>query len=197
MAPRTLPKTDVLIIGGAMAYTFALAKEGKIGKSLVEPDKVDLARELIELGGDKLLLPVDTHCGDDFSGDCNKQVVEAGQIPDGFEGLDIGPRTADRFAEILSTAGTVVWNGPMGVFEWDHYSEGTRLIANSIARDGIVSVIGGGSTVDAVSKFGLEARMTHISTGGGASLEFMEGKDLPGIVSLLDADESYEKGVSG
>lgn len=176
---------DQVLIGGAMAYTFSLAQGGQLGTSLVEPDKVDLANQLLEEGGDKLVLPVDTHCGDDFSGDCNKQVVQAGQIPDGFEGLDIGPRTADRFAEILSTAGTVVWNGPMGVFEMPPFDEGTRRVAEAIANSEAISIIGGGDSAAAIEQLGFAEQVSHVSTGGGASLAMLEGRDFA-AVNLLD-----------
>ncbi len=176
---------DQVLIGGAMAYTFSLAQGGQLGTSLVEPDKVELAHQLLEEGGDKLVLPVDTHCGDDFSGDCNKQVVQAGQIPDGFEGLDIGPRTADRFAEILSTAGTVVWNGPMGVFEMPPFDEGTRRVAEAIANSEAISIIGGGDSAAAIEQLGFAEQVSHVSTGGGASLAMLEGRDFA-AVNVLD-----------
>lgn len=180
-----LGRCDQVLIGGAMAYTFSLAQGGQLGTSLVEPDKVELASQLLEEGGDKLVLPVDTHCGDDFSGDCNKQVVQAGQIPDGFEGLDIGPRTADRFAEILSTAGTVVWNGPMGVFEMPPFDEGTRRVAEAIANSEAISIIGGGDSAAAIEQLGFAEQVSHVSTGGGASLAMLEGRDFA-AVNLLD-----------
>ena len=172
-----------------MAYTFSLAQGGKVGGSLVEPDKVDLAKELIELGGDKLMLPVDTHCGDDFSADCNKQTVAGGEIPDDFQGLDIGPKTAELFAEVIRDSKTVVWNGPMGVFEFEKFAQGTNALAYVLAdlvEDGAQVVIGGGDSAAAVKKANLTDKMTHVSTGGGASLELLEGKDLPGIAALDD-----------
>ncbi len=180
-----LGRCDQVLIGGAMAYTFSLAQGGQLGTSLVEPDKVELANQLLEEGGDKLVLPVDTHCGDDFSGDCNKQVVEAGQIPDGFEGLDIGPRTADQFAEILSTAGTVVWNGPMGVFEMPPFDEGTRRVAEAIANSEAISIIGGGDSAAAIEQLGFAEQVSHVSTGGGASLAMLEGREFA-AVNVLD-----------
>ncbi|MDP7206564.1 MAG: phosphoglycerate kinase, partial [Pirellulaceae bacterium] len=176
---------DQVLIGGAMAYTFSLAQGGQLGKSLVEPDKVELATELLRQGGDKLVLPVDTHCGDDFSGDCNKQVVQAGQIPEGYEGLDIGPRTADQYAAILSTAGTVVWNGPMGVFEMPPFDEGTRRVAEAIARSEATSIIGGGDSAAAIEQLGFADRVSHVSTGGGASLAMLEGQSFA-AVDILD-----------
>jgi phosphoglycerate kinase len=176
---------DKVLIGGAMAYTFSLAQGGQVGKSLVEEDKVDLARTLIEKGGEKLVLPVDTHCGDGFSSDCNKLVVNAGEIPDGYEGLDIGPKTADMYAEIARNAMTIVWNGPMGVFEMPPFDAGTRAVAEAVAASNGVSIIGGGDSAAAIAQFGLADRVTHVSTGGGASLEMLEGKAFE-AVGLLD-----------
>ena len=178
---------DRVLIGGAMAYTFSLARGGSVGQSLVEPDKAELALSLIEKGGDKLELPVDTHCGDDFSGDCNKQVVSAGEIPDGFEGLDIGPETAKRYAAIVADAKTVVWNGPMGVFEMPPFDAGTRTVADAIADSDATSIIGGGDSAAAIEQLGLADRVTHISTGGGASLEMLEGKSFDSVELLDDA----------
>lgn len=176
---------DQVLIGGAMAYTFALATGGKVGKSRVEPDKVELAKELIKSGGEKLLLPVDTHCGDGFSPDCNKKVVPAGQIPDNFEGLDIGPETAKKYAAVVKAAKTVLWNGPMGVFEMPPFDAGTRAVAQAIVDSGATSIIGGGDSASAIQQFGLADRVTHVSTGGGASLEMLEGKRFV-AVDLLD-----------
>ena len=191
---------DKILIGGGMAATFLNSTGIFVGSSPVEENFLEKAKKLLNNSPNtnvEIVLPVDVVVSAEFDSQSPYRTCPVSEIGEREMLLDIGPQTRDIYAKVLSDSSTVLWNGPMGVFEWDHYSEGTRLIANSIARDGIVSVIGGGSTVDAVSKFGLEARMTHISTGGGASLEFMEGKDLPGIVSLLDADESYEKGVSG
>ncbi|MAT15247.1 MAG: phosphoglycerate kinase, partial [Planctomyces sp.] len=176
---------DKILIGGAMAYTFSLAKGGKVGKSLVEPDKVELAKELIEKGGDKLVLPVDTHCGDAFSSDCNKEYVHAGEIKDDFEGFDIGPETAKMYAEIIRDAKTVVWNGPMGVFEMPPFDEGTRAVAQAIAQSDAVSIIGGGDSAAAVQQLGFADRVSHVSTGGGASLSMLEGQKFA-AVELLD-----------
>ncbi len=176
---------DHVLIGGAMAYTFSLAQGGKVGNSLVERDKVDLAKELIGKGGSKLVLPVDTHCGDRFSSDCKKQVVPLGQIPDGWEGLDIGPQTASKFSEILQSAKTVVWNGPMGVFELPPFDEGTRAIARAIAESDSVSIIGGGDSAAAIEQLGFADKVTHVSTGGGASLAMLEGQKFQ-AVELLD-----------
>ncbi|MCH8044572.1 MAG: phosphoglycerate kinase [Planctomycetes bacterium] len=176
---------DKVLIGGAMAYTFALATGGRIGDSLVERDKLDLARELIEQGGDKLLLPLDTHCGDAFSGDCNKQVVKAGEIPDGYEGLDIGPETARLFAGEVLAAKTIVWNGPMGVFEMPPFDEGTKAVAQAIADGQNVSIIGGGDSAAAIQQLGFADQVSHVSTGGGASLAMLEGRKFD-AVELLD-----------
>jgi phosphoglycerate kinase len=176
---------DKVLIGGAMAYTFSLALGGKVGKSRVEPDKVDLAKELLETGGAKLMLPVDTHCGDDFKPTCNKLVVPAGQIPDDYEGFDIGPETAKKFADVIKSARTVVWNGPMGVFEMPPFDAGTRAVAEAIVASGATSIIGGGDSAAAIQEFGLADKVTHVSTGGGASLEMLEGKKFV-AVELLD-----------
>lgn len=176
---------DKVLIGGAMAYTFALATGGKVGKSRVEPDRVELARELLQRGGSKLVLPVDTHCGDAFRGDCNKVVVPAGQIPDTFEGFDIGPETAKWYASEVANAGTVVWNGPMGVFEMPPFDAGTRAVAESIAASSATSIIGGGDSAAAVQQLGFADKVTHVSTGGGASLAMLEGEKFA-AVELLD-----------
>ena len=176
---------DQVLIGGAMAYTFSLAQGGQVGGSLVEKDKVDLAKSLIEKGGDKLVLPVDTHCGDDFSSDCNKQVVDAGEIPDGWEGFDIGPKTAAKYGEILKDAHTVVWNGPMGVFEMPPFDEGTKQVAQAIADSEATSIIGGGDSAAAVQQLGFADQVSHVSTGGGASLAMLEGQSFA-AVDLLD-----------
>ncbi len=176
---------DKILIGGAMAYTFALAQGGAVGKSLVEPDKVDLAKELIEKGGEKLMLPVDTHCGDDFNSDCNKVVVKAGEIPDDFEGLDIGPETAELYAETVRSAKTVVWNGPMGVFEMPPFDAGTKAVAQAIAQSDAVSIIGGGDSAAAIQQLGFADQVSHVSTGGGASLAMLEGQKFA-AVELLD-----------
>lgn len=176
---------DLVLIGGAMAYTFAKAQGGNLGKSRVETDKLDLARELIAKGGAKLMLPVDTHCGDDFKATCNKQVVKFGQVPEGFEGLDIGPETAKIYADKVKSAKTVIWNGPMGVFEMPPFDAGTRAVADAIAASSATSIIGGGDSAAAIEQFGLADKVTHVSTGGGASLEMLEGKKFT-AVELLD-----------
>ncbi|MFN7730611.1 MAG: phosphoglycerate kinase [Pirellula sp.] len=178
---------DSVLIGGAMAYTFSLAQGGKTGKSLVEKDKVELAKELIAAGGSKLVLPTDTHCGDAFSGDCNKQVVRAGEIPDGWEGLDIGPETAKRFADIVKSAKTVVWNGPMGVFEMPPFDAGTKAVAKAVADSDAISIIGGGDSAAAIEQLGFAEQVTHVSTGGGASLSMLEGEKFKAVEILDEA----------
>jgi phosphoglycerate kinase len=178
---------DKVLIGGAMAYTFSLAKGGKVGKSRVELDKVELARELIQIGGSKLVLPVDTHCGDAFSGDCNKRVVKAGEIPDDFDGFDIGPATAAQYAQELKNAKTVVWNGPMGVFEMPPFDAGTRIVAEAIANSSATSIIGGGDSAAAIQQLGFADKVSHVSTGGGASLSMLEGEKFAAVELLDDA----------
>jgi len=181
---------DHVLIGGAMAYTFSLAQGGRTGTSLVEPDKLELARELLARAGGKLVLPVDTHCADAFSASANKQVVKAGEIPEGFEGLDIGPETARRYAAIIRSAGTVVWNGPMGVFELPPFDAGTKAVADAVAEataQGAVTIIGGGDSAAAVEQLGYADRVSHVSTGGGASLEMLEGKAFETVAVLDEA----------
>lgn len=180
-----LDKVDTLIIGGAMAYTFFRAQGYSTGKSLVEEDKIDLAKELLakaEAKGVKLLLPVDTKCGKEFSEDTETLVVKSNEIPDDWEGFDIGPESIDLYKDVLSEAKTVLWNGPVGVFELKPFAVGTNAIAEYLAElTDCKTIIGGGDSAAAVTKAGLADKMTHISTGGGASLEFIEGKVLPGI----------------
>lgn len=180
---------DHVLIGGAMAYTFSLANGGKVGDSLVQPEKVDLAAELMEQGGEKLLLPIDTHCGDDFqnASTCNKQFVTAGNIPDGWEGMDIGPETVAQYSRIISTAKTIVWNGPMGVFEKPPFDEGTKAVAQAIADGDNISIIGGGDSAAAIKQLGFADRVTHVSTGGGASLAMLEGQAFEAVDVLDDA----------
>jgi len=176
---------DTVLVGGAMAYTFELARGRNVAQSLVEHDFVRLARELIEEGGDRLQLPTDTHCGDSFSSDCNRLVVEAGNIPVGFEGFDIGPETAQTYADVVSAASTVVWNGPMGVAEMPPFDAGTKAVAQAIADGESTSIIGGGDSAAAIKQLGFSDQVTHISTGGGASLEMLEGKSFESV-DLLD-----------
>jgi phosphoglycerate kinase len=178
---------DQVLIGGAMAYTFSLARGGQVGNSLVEPDKVELAGRLLASGGDKLVLPVDTHCGDAFSAQSNKKIVPAGEIPDGFQGLDIGPETARLYAQLVKEARTVVWNGPMGVFEMPPFDEGTKAVAQAIADGGGTSIIGGGDSAAAIAQLGFADRVSHVSTGGGAGLAMLEGKKFEAVELLDDA----------
>ena len=178
---------DQVLIGGAMAYTFALAQGGSIGKSLVETDKVPLAKELIASGGETLRLPVDTHCGDDFNSNCNKEVVTSGEITEQFEGLDIGPQTAASFSDVIRSAKTVVWNGPMGVFEMPPFDEGTKAVAQAVAESSAISIIGGGDSAAAIQQLGFADQVSHVSTGGGASLAMLEGKDFAAVDLLDDA----------
>ncbi len=178
---------DKVIIGGAMAYTFSLATGGAVGGSLVEPDKVDLAKELLTIGGDKLMLPIDTHCGDAFKGECAKKVVAAGEIPEGYQGLDIGPQTAKLFADTVRSAKTVVWNGPMGVFEMPPFDEGTKAVAAAIAESDAVSIIGGGDSAAAIQQLGFADKVSHVSTGGGASLSMLEGQKFAAVDVLDEA----------
>ena len=181
---------DTIIIGGGMAYTFSAAKGGKIGNSLCEPDWKDYANEMVAKAaakGVKLLLPVDTLCGDKFDPNANTLTVTAGEIPDGWEGMDIGPKTIELYCDAVKDAGTVIWNGPMGVFEFAAFAKGTEAVAEALSRTDAITIIGGGDSAAAVQQLGYADKMTHISTGGGASLEFMEGKELPGVACLLDA----------
>ena len=181
---------DTVIIGGGMAYTFSAAQGGKIGNSLFEADWQDYANEMVKKAADKgvkLLLPVDTVCGDKFAPDANTLTVDAGQIPDGWEGMDIGPKTIQLYCDAVKDAGTVIWNGPMGVFEFAAFAKGTEAVAEALSKTDAITIIGGGDSAAAVQQLGYADKMTHISTGGGASLEFMEGKELPGVACLLDA----------
>ena len=184
-----LDKVDTLIIGGGMSYTFSKAMGGKVGISFLEEDYCDFALNMLkkaEEKGVKLLLPVDHVVADDFSNDANIQVVSRGEIPDGWEGLDIGPETAKLYAEAVKTAKTVVWNGPMGCFEMPNFAKGTEAVAKALAETDAVTIIGGGDSAAAVNQLGYGDKMTHISTGGGASLEFLEGKELPGVAAAND-----------
>ena len=185
-----LDKVDTLIIGGGMSYTFQKALGGSVGNSLCENDKLDLAKEMLEKAkakGVRMLLPVDNVCGQEFSNDTMRITVHSKQIPDGWEGMDIGPNTQALFAAEIANAATVVWNGPMGVFEFPNFAAGTRAIAQALAdNQNCVSIIGGGDSAAAVEQMGYADKMTHISTGGGASLEFLEGKELPGVAALND-----------
>ena len=186
-----IEKVDMLIIGGGMAYTFFKANGLPIGTSICENDKLDLARELMQKARDKgvaFLLPVDNVIGREYSEDTTFMRIYSDAIPDGWMGLDIGEKTQELFSKCIQGAGTVVWNGPMGVSEWNNFASGTRSVAKAIAESEAVSIIGGGDSAAAVEALGYADRMTHVSTGGGASLEFLEGLDLPGIAALNDKD---------
>ena len=184
-----LDKADTIIIGGGMAYTFMKAQGGEIGGSLLEADKMDYALEMIEKAKQKgvnLLLPTDTVCAAEFAADAEPSVHPSMAIPAELQGLDIGPATTEAFCNATVGAGTIVWNGPMGVFEFPAFAEGTKAIAKALAESGSVTIIGGGDSAAAAEQLGFADRITHISTGGGASLEFLEGKELPGVACLLD-----------
>ncbi len=184
-----LGKADTIIIGGGMAYTFAKAQGGSIGQSLLEADKQEFALEMIAKArekGVKFLLPVDTLAAKEFSADAQPVVVDTMAIPDDMQGLDIGPKTVELFCDAVKGAGTIVWNGPMGVFEFDAFAGGTRAMAQAMADSGAVTIVGGGDSAAAVEQLGFADRITHISTGGGASLEFLEGRELPGVACLQD-----------
>ncbi len=181
---------DTIIIGGGMAYTFSAAQGGQVGDSLLEEDWKDYANDMVKKAADKgvkLLLPVDTVTADKFAPDAESNVVKAGQIPDGWQGLDIGPETVKLYCDAVADAGTVIWNGPMGVFEFEKFAAGTKAVAEALSKTSAITIIGGGDSAAAVQQLGYADKMTHISTGGGASLEFMEGKELPGVACLLDA----------
>lgn len=186
-----IDKCDTIIIGGGMAYTFMKYMGHNIGTSLLEVDWVDKAGEMMQTAKDKgvkFLIPVDNRCGKEYKEDTEVLVCKSDDIPDGWMGLDIGPKTEELFADAIDGAGTVIWNGPMGVSEWDNFASGTIAVAKAIADSGAISIIGGGDSVAAVTKLGFADKMSHISTGGGASLEFLEGKELPGIAALQDKD---------
>ena len=186
-----IDKCDTIIIGGGMAYTFMKYLGHNIGTSLLEADWVDKAGEMMQTAKDKgvkFLIPIDNRCGKEYKEDTEVLVCKSDDIPDGWMGLDIGPKTEKLFADAIDGAGTVIWNGPMGVSEWDNFASGTIAVAKAIADSGAISIIGGGDSVAAVTKLGFANQMSHISTGGGASLEFLEGKELPGIAALQDKD---------
>ncbi len=184
-----MDKVDTLIVGGGMAYTFFAAKGYSVGTSICEEDKIDMAREMMataEAKGVKFLIPVDNRLGKEYKEDTEVMIVDSDSIPDDWMGLDIGPKTETLFADAIKGAGTVIWNGPMGVSEWKNFASGTIAVATAVAESGSISIIGGGDSAAAVQKLGFADKMSHISTGGGASLEFLEGKDLPGVVALND-----------
>ena len=181
---------DTIIIGGGMSYTFSAAQGGKVGDSLLEKDWLDYSLDMMKKAkekGVKFLLPIDTVCADKYAPDANSQVVKDGEIPDGWMGLDIGPETIKLYCDAVAGAGTVIWNGPMGVFEFPAFAKGTEAVADALSKTDAITVIGGGDSAAAVEQLGYADKMTHISTGGGASLEFLEGKELPGVACLLDA----------
>ncbi|MEF2795276.1 MAG: phosphoglycerate kinase [Hydrogeniiclostridium sp.] len=182
-----LEKVDTLIIGGGMAYTFMNALGYSIGTSICEADKVELAKDMMAKAKEKgvrFLIPVDNVVGMEYKPDTEHKVVDSDKIPDGWMGLDIGPKTAELFSDAVKGAGTVVWNGPMGVSEWENFAAGTIAVAKAVAESGAISIIGGGDSAAAVEKLCFAEKMTHISTGGGASLEYLEGKVLPGVAAL-------------
>ena len=182
-----LKKADKVIVGGGMAYTFMKAQGGEIGTSLLEEDRIEMAKEYLAKAGDKLVLPVDNVCADAFAADANTQVCESGKIPAGWMGLDIGPKSVELFKETLAGAKTVVWNGPMGVFEMEPFAKGTLAVCTAISElPGATTVIGGGDSAAAAIQLGFKEKFSHISTGGGASLEYMEGKTLPGIAVISE-----------
>ncbi len=184
-----IEKVDTLVIGGGMAYTFFKAQGHSVGTSLCEDDKVELAKEMMEKAtakGVKFLIPVDNEVGKAYDENTEHMTVASDDIPDGWMGLDIGPESRELFSNAIAGAGTVVWNGPMGVSEWKNFAAGTEAVATAVADSGAISIIGGGDSAAAIEKLGFADKMTHISTGGGASLEFLEGKELPGIACLMD-----------
>ncbi|KPL82811.1 phosphoglycerate kinase [Thermanaerothrix daxensis] len=181
-----LKKADAILIGGGMANTFFKAKGIPMGDSLVEDEALDTAKELLSEGGERLHLPVDVVIADRFDAEAESKVIPVGPVPEGWRVLDIGPQTVEAYAKVIAGAGTVVWNGPMGVFEFPKFAQGTFGIARAVAESGAVSIIGGGESVQAINQSGLADKITHISTGGGASLEMLEGLVLPGVAALLD-----------
>ncbi len=184
-----MDKVDTLIVGGGMAYTFFAAQGHTVGTSICEEDKIEMAKEMMETAkakGVNFLIPVDNRVGLEYKEDTEHKIVDSDDIPDGWMGLDIGPKTEKLFADAVKGAGTVIWNGPMGVSEWKNFASGTIAVATAVAESGSISIIGGGDSAAAVQKLGFADKMSHISTGGGASLEFLEGKDLPGVVALND-----------
>ena len=184
-----IEKVDTLIVGGGMAYTFFKSMGYTVGTSLCEDDKVELAKEMMDKAaakGVKFLIPIDNKVGKEYAPDTEAMVVDSSMIPDGWMGLDIGPKTQEIFADAVKDAGTVIWNGPMGVSEWEAFASGTVAVATAIANSNAISIIGGGDSAAAIQKLGFADKMSHISTGGGASLEYLEGKVLPGIAALND-----------
>jgi phosphoglycerate kinase len=186
-----IEKCDTIIIGGGMAYTFMRYLGHSIGNSLLEEDWIEKAGQMMadaKAKGVNFLIPVDNKVGKEYDENTEAMVVNSDEIPDGWMGLDIGPKSQELFCDAIKGAGTVIWNGPMGVSEWENFASGTIAVANAVAESGAISIIGGGDSVAAVTKLGFADKMSHISTGGGASLEFLEGKELPGIAALQDKD---------
>lgn len=186
-----IDKVDTLIVGGGMAYTFMKALGHQIGDSLLDAENVELASQMMQKAKDKgvkFLIPIDNRIGKEYKPDTESKICPSDEIPDGWMGLDIGPKTELLFADALKGAGTVIWNGPMGVSEWDNFASGTIAVATAVANSGAISIIGGGDSAAAVQKLGFADKMSHISTGGGASLEYLEGKELPGIAALNNKD---------
>ena len=186
-----MEKVDTLIVGGGMAYTFFAALGHTVGTSLLEADKIDLAKEMMDKAkakGVNFLIPIDNIIGKEYKEDTEYKIVDSDDIPDGWMGLDIGPKSTEEFAKAVKDAGTVIWNGPMGVSEWEHFANGTIGVATAIAESNAISIIGGGDSAAAIQKLGFADKMSHISTGGGASLEFLEGKELPGVAALNDKE---------
>ena len=187
-----IDKVDTIIIGGGMAHTFDASKGYPVGDSLVERDKIELAKELLEKAakkGVKVVLPVDLVIADKFAADANTKIVDVDKVPDGWQALDSGPKTSEEYVNALKGAKTVIWNGPMGVFEFDAFAKGTEAVARAVAqatKEGAISIVGGGDSIAALKKTGLSEKISHISTGGGATLELLEGKVLPGIAALAD-----------
>ena len=182
-----LDKCDTIIVGGGMAYTFMKSLGHNIGTSLLEADRVEDAKQMMETAkakGVNFLIPVDNKAGKEYDPNTEAMIVNSDDIPEGWMGLDIGPKTQEMFANAIKGSGTVIWNGPMGVSEWENFAQGTIAVATAVAESGAISIIGGGDSAAAVQKLGFADKMSHISTGGGASLEFLEGKELPGIVAL-------------
>jgi phosphoglycerate kinase len=187
-----IEKVDKIIIGGGMAHTFDAAKGLPIGKSLCEPDKYDLARDLLKKAEEKgveVILPVDLVIADKFAADANTQTVDVDKVPDDWQALDSGVKTSEKYVEALKGAKTVIWNGPMGVFEFDAFAKGTLAVAEAVAKateEGAISIVGGGDSVAALEKTGLTEKISHVSTGGGATLEYLEGKEMPGVAAIAD-----------
>ncbi|MCL2851285.1 MAG: phosphoglycerate kinase [Firmicutes bacterium] len=181
-----LPLADNILIGGGMSYTFCKVQGGEIGNSIFDEPSVDKCKEFLATAKNKLVLPIDSVIADDFSNDAHIDVVDAGKIPNGWEGLDIGPKTVELFGSYIAKSGTIIWNGPLGAYEMSNFSNGTHGVAEHVTKSNAITIVGGGDAASAVTVMGFADKMTHISTGGGASLEFLEGKQLPGVLALLE-----------